>query len=98
MSHVVRYTVDDGEVVVFEVEPPEEFAQASSDQVVGRVREAIGPAVEVLDRAQEHGPREIEVKFGIKVTGTMNWLVAKAATEGNLEVTLKWYPGGDAKP
>lgn len=96
MSQVVRYVVDDGAVVVFEIEPPEEFAQASSDQIVGRVRDAIGPAVEaareVLDRVKEHGPREVEVKFGIKVSGTMNWLVAKAATEGNFEVTLKWQP------
>jgi hypothetical protein len=27
------------------------------------------------------------------VTGTANWLVAKAATEGNFEVTLSWSPG-----
>src|SRR2546429_9770480 len=45
MSHVVRYTVDGGAVVMFEVEPPEGFAPASSDQTVGRAREAIGPAV-----------------------------------------------------
>ena len=35
-------------------------------------------------------PDSVEVKFGIKVTGTADWLVAKAATEGNFEVTLKW--------
>ena len=97
MSQVVRYTVEDGAVVMFEVDPPEEFAFASTDQVVGRVREAIGPALqaarEVLDQVQEYGPRDVEVKFGIKVSGTMNWLVARAATEGNFEVTLKWGTG-----
>jgi hypothetical protein len=99
MSQVVRYSVDDGTTVLFEVEPPEGFEQASAERVVGRVREAIGPAIEaareVLDRVKEHGPREVEVKFGIKVSGTMNWMVAKAATEGNFEVTLKWQPGGE---
>ncbi|WP_280527082.1 CU044_2847 family protein, partial [Streptomyces spinoverrucosus] len=25
-------------------------------------------------------PGEVQVKFGVKVTGTANWLVAKAAT------------------
>jgi hypothetical protein len=99
MSQVVRYTVDDGAVVQFEVEPPEGFEPASTERVVGKVREAIGPAVEaareVLERVKAHGPREVEVKFGIKVSGTMNWLVAKAATEGNFEVTLKWQPGLD---
>ena len=106
MSQVVRYTVDDGAVVEFEVEPPEGFEQASADRVVGKVREAIGPAVEaareVLDRVKAAGPREVEVKFGIKVSGTMNWMVAKAATEGNFEVTLKWQPaagrGGAVSP
>ncbi|GAB2600733.1 hypothetical protein Aab01nite_64770 [Paractinoplanes abujensis] len=99
MSHVVQYTVDDGTVVFFEVEPPDGFEQASTERVVGKVREAIGPAIEaareVLDRVKAHGPREVEVKFGIKVSGTMNWMVAKAATEGNFEVTLKWQPGSD---
>jgi len=99
MSHVVQYTVDDGAIVLFEVEPPEGFEQASTERVVGKVREAIGPAVEaareVLDRVKAHGPREVEVKFGIKVSGTMNWMVAKAATEGNFEVTLKWQPAPD---
>jgi hypothetical protein len=101
MSQVVRYTVDDGEVVLVEIEPVDAFTPASSERIVGRVREAIGPALdaarEVLDRVKEHGPHEVEVKFGIKVTGTMNWMVAKAATEGNFEITLKWQPGGDAR-
>jgi hypothetical protein len=97
MSQVVRYSVDDGEVVLFEIAPVDAFTPASSDRVVGRVREAIGPALEaareVLDKVKEHGPDEVEVKFGVKVSGTMNWMVAKAATEGNFEVTLKWKPG-----
>ena len=98
MSQVVRYAVDDGAVVLFEVEPVDGFAPAASERVVGRVREAIGPAVEaareMLERVKVLGPGEVEVKFGIKVSGTMNWMVAKAATEGSFEVTLKWQPGG----
>ncbi len=97
MSQGVRYSVGDGAVVLFEVDPPDGFEQASADRLVGKVREAIGPAVEaaleVLERVKAHGPREVEVKFAIKVSGTMNWMVAKAATEGNFEVTLKWQPG-----
>ncbi|WIM94788.1 CU044_2847 family protein [Actinoplanes oblitus] len=97
MSQVVRYTVDDGTVVQFEVDPPDGFEQASAERIAGQVRDAVGPAVEaareVLDRVRAHAPDEVEVKFGIKVSGTANWLVAKAATEGNFEVTLKWQPG-----
>ena len=37
-----------------------------------------------------------DAKVGIKVTGTANWVVARAATEGNFEVTLTWQPGAVA--
>lgn len=96
MTEVVRYALDDGSVVLFEVEQLDGYATASTDRVVGRIREAVGPAVraarEVLSQVQKHGPHEVEVKFGIKVSGTMDWLVAKAATEGSFEVTLRWKP------
>lgn len=56
----------------------------------------MAPAVEgaraVLEQVKEAAPDKIEVRFGIKVSGTANWLVAKAATEGNFEITLVWTP------
>jgi hypothetical protein len=56
----------------------------------------VAPAVEgaraVLEKVKEAAPREIEVKFGIKVSDSASWLVAKAATEGNFEITLTWTP------
>ena len=94
---VVRYTLDDGTVVGFEVAPSEGFRPAGPDEIVGKLRDALGPAVEgakvVLDKVKEAAPDDIEVRFGIKVSGTMNWLVAKVATEGNFEITLTWKPG-----
>jgi len=93
---VARYSLDDGTVVMFEVDPAGVFAPSGPDETVGRLRDAIGPAVEgakvVLDRVKAAQPREIELKFGIKVSGTLNWYVAKAATEATFEVTLKWSP------
>ena len=96
MSEVVRYALDDGSEVQFEIEPVEGFADATGGRVAGRVRTACEPALraarEVLDQVRAYGPDQVEVKFGIKVSGKMNWLVAKAATEGSFEVTLKWQP------
>ncbi|MEU9608626.1 CU044_2847 family protein [Streptomyces sp. NPDC048057] len=46
----------------------------------------------VLDSASELRPEEVTVTFGIKVSGTANWLVAKAASEANFEVSLVWRP------
>jgi hypothetical protein len=93
-SQVVTYTADDGEPVMLEIEPAQGFAPAGPGEVLGRVREAIAPAVEaakaVLDKVKEIGPDEVEVKFGVKASGQANWLVAKAAGEGNFEVTLTW--------
>ena len=93
-SQVVTYRVDDATTVKFEIEPSEGFRPAGPEEVLGRVREAVGPAVEaakaVLEKVKETRPDEVELKFGIKVSGGANWLVAKAAGEANFEVTLTW--------
>ena len=94
MAQVVTYRVDDATTVKFEIEPSEGFRPAGPEEVLGRVREAVGPAVEaakaVLEKVKEARPDEVELKFGIKVSGGANWLVAKAAGEANFEVTLTW--------
>jgi hypothetical protein len=95
LSRVVTYEVDDKTSVSFEIEPvPGWEPAASSAEIIAKVREAVVPAIEaareVLAQAREMAPQRVEVKFGVKVTGTMNWLVAKAASEGNFEVTLAW--------
>jgi hypothetical protein len=93
-TQVVTYRVDDATTVRFEIEPPEGFHPAGPGEVLGRVREAVGPAVDaakaVLEKVKEVRPDEVELKFGIKVSGGANWLVARAAGEGNFEVTLTW--------
>src|SRR5262249_30392640 len=93
---VVRYALDDETVVVFEVDPAGVFLPSGPEEIVGKLGDAVGPAVDgarvVLDRVKSAQPDEIELKFGIKVSGTLNWYVAKAATEATFEVTLKWSP------
>jgi hypothetical protein len=93
-SQVVKYQLDDSMVVGFEFEPGPGFHQAGSKEFVGQVRKAVEPAVEaakaVLEKVKEIKPDGVEVKFGVKVTGEANWVVAKAATEGNFEITLTW--------
>jgi hypothetical protein len=96
MAAVVSYALDDGTIVCFEIEPSAGFRPAGPDEIAGRIREAVAPAVEgaqaVLAKVKEAAPDKIEVKFGIKVSGTANWLIAKAATEGNFDITLTWTP------
>jgi hypothetical protein len=94
-TYVVTYDVDDSTKVNFEIEPSDDFRPAANPgQVLGRVKEAVGPAVEaakaVLDKVKEVRPDEVEVKFGVKVSGEASWFVAKAAGEGSFEITLTW--------
>lgn len=102
-SQVATYRVDDATTVTFEIDPPEGFRPAGPEEVLGRVGEAVGPAVDaakvVLDKVKEARPDRVELRFGIKVSGSANWLVARAAGEGNFEVALTWSSGaGEAGP
>lgn len=100
-DHVARYTLDDGTVVVFEVDPPPGYRPAGAADVVSHVRAAVAPALDaarvVVEKARAAAPDEVQVTFGIKVSGEANWWIAKAATEGNFEVTLTWK-GDTARP
>jgi hypothetical protein len=96
-AHIVTYGVDDSTQVKFEIEPGDGFRPAGAGQVLGRVRDAVGPAVEaakaVLDKVKEARPDQVEVRFGVKVSGEATWLVAKSAAEGSFEITLTWIRG-----
>jgi predicted neutral ceramidase superfamily lipid hydrolase len=100
-SQVVRYTVDDSTSVGFEVDAPDGWQPVGAAEVAGRVRDAIRPAVEaareVLEKVKEAGPDTVSVKFGVKVSGKADWIVARAATEGSFEITLTWEPPDDAQ-
>ncbi|WP_228718495.1 CU044_2847 family protein [Kitasatospora acidiphila] len=95
----MSYELDSGTVVHFEIEPTDGYQQVGAEQILGRVRDSVWPAVEaaraVLDQAVRLRPSEVEVSFGIKVNGSTNWVVAKAATEANFGVKLIWRPGSD---
>ncbi|MFE4371604.1 CU044_2847 family protein [Streptomyces sp. NPDC056835] len=93
-SHIISYALDDQTTVGFEIETGDDFHPVGAETAIARVREAVQPAVQaartVLDQVAAVKPGEIQLKFGIKVNGTANWLIAKAATEANFEVTLTW--------
>jgi hypothetical protein len=95
-SEVVQYQVDDKTVAQFEFEPPPGFRPAGLGDAAGWVREAAAPSIEaaraVLEQVKQLSPDSVQVKFGLKVTGTAQWIVAKAASEASFEVTLAWKP------
>lgn len=95
---VVTYQVGDTRVR-FEVEPPAGFHPAGGGQVIAKVREAVEPAVEaakaVLERVKEARPDEVEVRFGVKVSGAADWIVARSAGEASFEIALTWHRDAD---
>jgi hypothetical protein len=95
-TQVVTYQVDESTSARFEVDSIDGFGPAGTGQICGRVRDAVEPAVQaaraVLDRVQEVGPDEVEVRFGVKVSGGADWLVARSAGEASFEITLTWRP------
>jgi hypothetical protein len=98
MARRVSYALDDGTRVEFETEPVDGWREVGAEEVIAKIDEAVSPLVggakALLDRLKAAGPEGVEVKFGVKVSGTANWVIAKAATEANFEVTLTWSPGG----
>jgi hypothetical protein len=96
---VVTYELDDKTKVEFEIDPLPGFQPASAEVVAGRIRDAVVPAVEtakvILEKVKENGPDEVCLKFGIKVSGKADWLVARVATEGNFEVIMTWQKKHD---
>lgn len=91
---IVTYQVDDSTNVRFEIESAEGFRPAGPGQVLSRVRDAVSPAVEaaraVMEKVREIEPHGMEVKFGVKASGGVDWLVAKAVGEASFEITLTW--------
>jgi hypothetical protein len=100
-SQVATYQLDDSTTVTFEIDPAEGFRPAGPGQIAGHVREAVAPAIEaakeVLDKVKELAPDEVEVTFGIKVSGGAQWLIARATGEASFEITLTWSPKQEAR-
>jgi len=91
---IVTYALDDATDVRFEIDPEPGFSPAGPGQILGQVRRAVEPVVEaakaVLEKVEEARPDKAEIKFGVKVSGGSDWIVARAAGESNFEITLVW--------
>lgn len=96
---IVTYALDDSTKVRFEIDPPAGFQEAGADKVIGKVQDALTPAIEtaqvILNKLKEAKPGEVTVTFGLKVSGKLDWFVARAGTEGNFQITLTWQPNED---
>ena len=99
VAEFVRFTLDDGVVVMFESAESDMVAQHGGEPEVrdgGRLTarlQGVAEAAEQVSRSLRSRlvPDEVSLEFGLKVSGEMNWwFFAKAATEGTIKVTLTW--------
>jgi hypothetical protein len=107
MAGFVRYTLEDGSEVLFEsaegglVElrggAPE---VADGGKLRTRLEHVSAAAAAVADALRSQlAPDDVELKFGLKVSGEVNWwFFAKNQAEGTIEVTLRWAAGTDDSP
>lgn len=98
MAEFVRFTLDDGSDVLFEsAESDLVAAQGGAPEVrdggklTARLQGVAEAAEEVAGSLRSRlVPDEVNLEFGLKVSGGVNWFFAKAQGEGTIKVTLKW--------
>lgn len=104
MKQFVEFSLEDGGVILVEVEVPEEpgmvpVARTPKEmtQRAGQTFEAaldkIRPAAQAVIaklRALHDPPDQITVEFGLKLSAEAGAIIAAATTEANYKVTLTW--------
>ena len=102
----VQFELDNGQVLLIETEVPQkaisngfnltsdndEEVTIQSQKQFSEVARSIAPVANmVLDSLKElNTPKEIQLEFGVKLDFASNILIAKASTEANFKIMLKW--------
>jgi hypothetical protein len=71
------------------------MATESLSDILAPIRDAADEVIRTLRTAAAR-PDRIDVQFGVRLTAEANAVIAKAATEGQILVTLGWERGQDA--
>ena len=98
MAEFMRFTLDDGSQVLFESAESDLVALHGGAPDVRDGGKLTAQLQGVAEAAEEVAgslrarlvPDEVNLEFGLKVSGGVNWFFAKAQGEGTIKVTLKW--------
>ena len=98
MARLAKFVLPDGNSIVAEVDD-ESFDTSrvmrggvlGSSEIVMKANESFA-AEGLLDRLTSLAspPDEVEVEFGVKLNAETGAVIAKAATEANFKINLKW--------
>ena len=103
MAKIVEFEFEDGGTIRIEATASLDEFEAQPAGVSDLIQKAsekfeealavITPTVKALLRMlHDIGPSEIGIEFGVKVSADAGVLIARAGTEANFKVSLKWAP------
>lgn len=104
MAEFVKYTLADGSEVLFESAESDlvelhggQPGVVDGGQLQTRLESVSAAAEQVAESLRSRlAPDEVELEFGLKVAGEMNWwFFVKNQAEGTIKVTLRWSPSRD---
>jgi hypothetical protein len=99
VAEFVRFTLDDGSEVLFESAEGDLIALHGGGPPEVRDGGKLTAQLQGVARAAEEiagslrarlVPDEVNLEFGLKVAGGVNWFFAKTQGEGTIKVTLRW--------
>src|SRR3989440_3753808 len=104
MKHFVEFKMEDGSIIIFEVDEPEtggttrasrrpgeiaEEAKETFEQALSKIRPATERVIHTL-RGLAQKPDEIEMEFGFNMSAAAGVVIASASTGANYKMTLRW--------
>jgi hypothetical protein len=102
MADFVKYQLEDGSEVFFETAEASLVSErgggadvVDAGKLGNRLSDIAAAADEVSKGLRERlAPEEIELEFGVKVSGEVGWFFAKGSGEASMNVTLTWRKPG----
>lgn len=107
LDRLTEFTLEDGSSVIVQTLEPataqegvdeigraDELAKKAS-QTLEKSIDDIRPAIEAVSakiREMAKSANEVQLQFGITLSGELGGVVAKAGAEANFAVTLTWKP------
>lgn len=104
MKRLVEFPLQDGGVVVVEIDKPEtkggpvrglgggevmDRAKQTFEAALEKIRPVAGAIITQL-RDLSEPPDKVKVEFGVKMSAEAGAVIASAGVEGNYKVTLTW--------
>jgi hypothetical protein len=104
-EQVVAARLHSGESILFEVDEPDSYGVTAVgirredgtidlDSALSGVKQAAAQVLETI-RSIAVPPDSCEISFGVKLSGEMGAIIAKASTEANFTIKLVWKAAGD---